>query len=664
MRRPPWSFLLCAVVLSSVLPFALDARSAPPPAAAQPGPRPPRTLGDYRHFRIASIDLLGRMPTRSEVAAFERPDFDFDRWIDGHLHGPTYVERLTRIYMDLLRLEPNLNFSPAPAQLFRHEVLQDDGTKVFVYYRQNQRREPAAIDGELCFSPDEVGLVIRPNTADAGPAPKAVAKKLLEERTVLVHPWWLYRDYKAEHPTQRYLAGWNNPDAQYKPVESLLSEPDGKPTVTIRVCREEAATFDIGHVYVSGRTKNPGPDEKLPGGRPKPAPLDKPFAVQHKGERVNCDTRAGLENAADCGCGVGLERCIPNDGNGAGGNAFYFPNKMPLGPGFPLDLAKQRAERWYPYWWSREAVHFLDDMFDSDRDFRQILVGRQSFVNGPLAQFYRTIQRTNCCGPESGFGMNEELAPLFEPTRVPSDLMPHDVESWRLVPDRGPHAAGLLTTPMFLQKYATARARGAVLYNAFLCKSFIAENAQLTPSTEPNLMKRPGCQTCHATLEPLAAYFARVEPSSSVFLPATNFPAVNASCKKDKNGKLNGNCNALYDVAFADDQGATLRSAYGSLANADAEPAGAGLAITKMPEFASCAVQRVTSSFLGRPTSADDAPLLASLEKDFVASGYRMRALVRGIVRSREYREANNMSSSNASTTPAAAPAPAGGGAR
>lgn len=648
MSRPPWSLLVSAVVLACILPFAFDAQSAPPaPASAA------RTREEYRHFRIAAIDLLGRMPTREEVAELERPSFDFDRWIDTHLQGPTYVERLTRIYMDLLRLEPNLNFSPAPAQLFRHEVLEAEGGKVLVYYRQNQRRVDPAIDGDFCFAPDESGLVVRPNAGDMG-TPKAIPKKLIEERTVLVHPWWLYRDYASPHPVERYNAGWSNPDPQYKPVESLLVEPDGKPTVAIRVCKEEASIYDIGHVYVSGRVKAPPTDGKLPGGRAKPPPLDRPFAVQHKGERVACDTRAALENAVDCGCGVGLEHCIPNDSNG-GGSAFYFANHMPLGPGYPLALAKQRADRWYPYWWSREAVHFLEDLFASDRDFRQILVGRQTVVNGPLAQFYRSIQRTNCCGPETGFGMNEELAPLFEPKNVPRELMPHDVDTWQIVKDRGPHAAGLLTTPMFLQKYATARARAAVLYSAFLCKSFIAENAQLTPSSEPNLTKRPGCQTCHATLEPLAAYFARVEPSSTVFLPAQNFPAVNPACKKDKNGKLNGNCNALYDAAFADANGATLRSAYGSLANADAEPAGAGQAITKMPEFAECAVQRVASSFFGRPTSVDDAPLLASLEKDFVASGYRMRTLVRGIVRSREYRNSNNMSSSAEAAHPTSA---------
>jgi hypothetical protein len=164
------------------------------------------------------------------------------------------------------------------------------------------------------------------------------------------------------------------------------------------------------------------------------------------------------------------------------------------------------------------------------------------------------------------------------------------------------------------------------------------------PSTEPNLMKRPGCSTCHATLEPLAAYFARVEPGSFVFLPQAQFPVQNPTCKKDKNGRLNGPCNALYDVAFADTNSATLRSAYGSPANADATPAGAAHQITQSPEFASCAVERVTSSFLGRQVTADDAALLSELTQDFKKSGFKMRVLVAEIMRSPEYRRSNNLS--------------------
>jgi len=638
-RRSRLHFLRALCPAAATLPLALDARSAGPPPPARA-----RTLDDYRHFRITAIDLLGRMPTRDEIAAFERPDFDFDRWIDGHLGGPAYVERLTRIYQDVLRLEPNQNFSVTPAQLYRQEIKGPDGKPVFVYFRENQRRTRPETDGEFCLSPDETGLVVRARVQATGTA-KEVPANVLSAYTVPVKPWWLYRDYRAPFPTQRFgTSEWANPDPEYKPVDSLLKE-DNKDVIEVRVCREETQSGANGHIYASGRTKPPPKGEKPPGGRVRPVPLDRPYATQHKGEVVSCDSKLSLDMSVDCGCGMGLERCIPGDSI-TGGAAFFFPNHMPLGPSDPLDDARQSALRWFPYWWSREAVRYLDYLFDQDRDFREVLTGKETLVNGPLAQFYRTIQRGNCCGPEAAFGMLEESEPLFDPANVPQDLEPSDVSTWKLVANRGAHAAGILTMPMFLEKYASARARGAALYNDFLCKSFIAENQQLTASTEPNLMVRPGCKTCHATLEPLAAYFARVEPGNFVFLPQGQFPVHDPVCKLDKNGKLNGNCNALYDMAFVDaKQGATLRSAYGSPEHADETPAGAGRDITAMPEFAQCTVQRVTSSFLGRSTTADDDALLQTLTAAFTKGGYRMRALVGAIIRSDAYRKSNNLSS-------------------
>jgi len=634
--------LVAVVVVSPAATLALDVAGADPVRVAGAA----RTLDDYRHFRTASIDLLGRMPTRDEVAAFERPDFDMDRWIDAQLGGPAYVERLTRITMDALRLEPNVNFTNAPSELYRHDVLGPDGKPVAVFYRENQRRERPETDGEFCLSPDETGVVVRPRQADVG-TPKKVTQKLFDAHTVLVKPWWLYRDFRTKDPQQLYGAAWKEPDPQFRPVESLLHDADGKPIPAVRICREEAATRDAGHVYASGRTKAPPKDAKLPGGRVRPPPLDRPYATQHQGEPVACDTRLGLDLAPDCGCGAGLERCVPSDANNGGGAAFYYPNHMPLGPGLPLDDVRQQAQRWFPYWWSREVVRYLGDLFENDRDFREVLTGKRTLVNGPLAQFYRTIQRGNCCGPEATFGMLQESEPLFDPRSVPADLEPHDVSTWKAVEDRGPHAAGILTMPMFLEKYASARARAAAVYNDFLCKSFVAEAQQLTPSTEPNLMVRPGCKTCHATLEPMAAYFARVEPGNFVFLPQDRFPVHTGACKLDKNGKMSGACTALYDPAFADAKGATLRSAYGSPEHADATPAGLAREVTRMPEFASCAVQRVTSSFLGRPTTEDDRALLDGLTDAFVRSGFHMKVLVRGIVRSDAYRRSNNLASSD-----------------
>src|SRR5262249_36529100 len=162
------------------------------------------------------------------------------------------------------------------------------------------------------------------------------------------------------------------------------------------------------------------------------------------------------------------------------------------------------------------------------RDLREALTARWSLVKGPLAQFYRSGARSSCCGRERAFLMNDERDPLFAPAAIPKDLLPQDAGRWELVPDRGPHAAGLLTMPVFLAKYASGRARGAAVYSAFLCKSFVSDHVELPPSTEPNLMIREGCSTCHATLEPLAAYFSRVEETSWVFLPRQEFSVDNA----------------------------------------------------------------------------------------------------------------------------------------
>ena len=520
-----------SLVLSLALGLAaaLALASSGSDANATPAPTRIRTLDDYKHFRVASIDLVGRAPTRDEIAQFEQPEFDMDKWTDQHLSGPAYAERLTRIYMDVLRLEPNLNFSSGPAQLYREPIMGPDGKQIYVFYRAGQRRAREATDAKFCLTQEETGLLVRPNVKQIGD-PIKVSKAILDKYTTLVKPWWLYKDYRSVAPKELYGETWTDADPQFRPVATLLKNDDGKSTTEVRICKEEAQTAETGKIYASGRPK-PAADMKAaakPGAKkdpsaaavkndktakkdkqtPKPPPVDKPFATQHQGDPVACGTKLGLDTAIDCGCGIGLERCVPNDGVGQGA-AFEYPNHAPLGPDEPLDSGRQLAQRWFPYWWSRESVQFISDIFASDRDFRQILTGKQTFVNGPLAQFYKVVQRGNCCGPEANFGMREESEPLFDPAKVPTDLAPQETSKWEYVQDRGQHAAGLLTMPMFLEKFASARARGAAVYNAFLCKSFNAENAELTPSSEANLMKRPGCQACHATLEPLAASKAR-----------------------------------------------------------------------------------------------------------------------------------------------------------
>jgi hypothetical protein len=648
-RRFPLALLLlagaslAALRASAVGPTAANA--APPPLASTATSTTP-SLEDYRRFRRLSLDLVGRAPTREEIAAFERPGFNVEGWIDKQLGGEAYVERLNRIYMDALRLEtgPAFLYDPPAQTLRREQILGPDKKPIYVYYRANQRRKREETDGEMCLTQKESGLQFPVGQAARGTA-IPVKKAVLDAATVVVKPWWLYKDYRKPAPTELIGKTWT-PEPGFTPVKELLLEPDGKtPTTEIRICREEAQVAESGHIYLTGRAPL-AKGAPIPFGRLRPPPADDGYAKQHGGEAVACTSQLAVVSTMDCGCGPGLERCMPAANAGNDPLAFMLPNHVPLGMERPMGVFNQTVSSWSKFWWAREAEHVLDHVFANDRDFRELLTARYTFINGPLAQFYRSSGPGSCCGREKPFGMSEESEPLFDPRAVPASIDFRDTTHWTSIADRGPHAAGLLTTPAFLTKYASRRARGAAIYSAFLCKSFSAPSQELKPSTEPNLMIRDGCSTCHATLEPLAAYFARVEETSWTFLPASKFPIDNAACKANpKTGKLPGFCDFFYDVAFSDPKAGKLRGAYASAEHTNEGPVGAGKAIAALPEVADCAVERVASAFLGRPLAEDDAELKSELREVFVRGGYRMKPLVKALVRSPSYLGANNESS-------------------
>ena len=615
-----------------------------------------KTFDEYRYFRALSVDLLGRPPTQKELTAFARSDFDLDRWLDERLKEPGFTERLVRVYQDLLRLEvgPAVNFAPPLTTLHRQLILGPDGKPLYLYYRHNQRRARPETDGEFCLTAAESGIQVLQNNQVRGTA-TPVPSAILDAHTTLVRPWWLYHDYRDFTPTQLYRKSWPSPDPLYQPVEELLLDPDKQPAIDIRVCKEEAQTEEQGHIFVTGRKPPPPPLPVAPGsppppppvpplGRVRPLPLDDGYAKAHPDEPISCHSALSLTMSIDCGCGPGMEFCTPGIDGGNDPRAFAFPNRTPLGLDQPIDNVPQTVSAWHKLWWAQEAVHLLAYVFDGDRDFRELLTGRYSLVNGPLVQFYRSIAPASCCGREKAFGMTQETEPLFDFKALPN-LLPSDVGTWKVVTDRGSHAAGLLTTPAFLMKFASRRARAAVLYNAFLCKSFAAGNQPLVPSAEPNLMIRPGCSTCHATLEPLAAYFSRVQETQWTYLPDWQFPLRNFQCKRSPAGKLPGFCEAFYDPAFSDATAGLLRGAYASIEHAAAGPIGAGSAVASAPEFAQCAVERVAASFLGRPLNTDDETMVKALTTEFVNQGFRMRPLVRAIVKSPLYQRANNMRS-------------------
>jgi len=607
------------------------------------------TLQDYRYFRALTIDLLGRLPTRDEVSAFGRGEIDTDRFIDEHLKGPAYAERIRRIYMDLLRLEINKSFEfvPKTGLLRRYRILGPDGKPLDVYFRLMQRRRREATDGDFCLTQDETGLQF-PKYLPASGTPKPVSAAALEANTVLVRPWWLYRDYRSSGPVQRYDASWAKTNPGFQPVDSLLTDADGSPTTAIRVCKEEAQTAETGTVYATGRKFYGSPP--YPYGRLSPLPIDIPWATAHAGEPIQCWSGTSVTVAPECGCGVGLERCLPAAGPNLESQAFVVPDAVPLGETDPSSSTPRFTAQWVRYWWSREVVHFLEDLVGNDGDFREVLTGRQTFVNGPLAQFDRWTAATTCCGdaagrlfdsgPQFGFVQPE---PLVDPSKVPTDLPVNDTATWRRIDDRGPHAAGILTMPIFLAKYGSRRGRAHALYNAFLCKDFVAARVKLPPSTEPNLTIRPGCSSCHVKLEPIAAFFARITESDWNYLPAKNFPLISTQCAAAEKSLIPKECVNYYDPAFTTATEAKLRGSYGSPENAEAGPHALAEQIVATPDFASCVAENIASSFIGRRIGDEDVALRDALAKTFADANFRISALVRALVKSEAYRDANNL---------------------
>ena len=683
------------------------------PAGA--APRAP-TLDEYRHFRALNIDLRGRLPNRAELREFESASFDLDGWLDQRLGEAGYADRLTRVYLDALRLQigSSFQFVPQLNTLRRIPVTGPDGNTLYLYFRAGQRRVRPETDGAFCLTLEETGQQYPPNTLPTVPdggTQVAVSQAVLDQHTTLVSPWWLYADSDQASPSDHVpfsypapladggasspadFAAWLSAHpgfAGFRPAAGLLSDQadGGPPALTqIRICKEEAQAGATGTVLATGRctTANPQPwctkGSAPPFGRLSLPPNDSAYAAAALAAskaatpqplpQVDCTSKIGFANSAECGCGPGLLRCLPGPGPGFETASLVFPGVDPLGSDTPIaEPSTQQASSWQRQWWGEEASRFINDVFANDRPFTELLTARRTFVNGPLAQFYRSAVGSTCCdAPAVAAGMLSP-EPLFDPANLPSDLPPQAASDWRPIPDRGPHASGLLTMPVFLTKYGSRRARAHVLYQAFLCRDFVAPNLSLKPSNNPNLMQRDGCLACHVKLEPMAAYFARIPESDWVWLPKEKFPVRYSGCKLDPVsgmpvnkapdagpyfGKLSFNCTqSYYDPAFGDAAAGTLRGAYPDLAaaatpgagvHADLGPGGLAQELFANPEFDTCVAQTVAESFLGRRLTRDDDLLLASLTQAFEAGGRKTKALVKAVVKSDPYLHGNNLSS-------------------
>ncbi|GMU00329.1 hypothetical protein KH5H1_44490 [Corallococcus caeni] len=327
----------------------------------------------------------------------------------------------------------------------------------------------------------------------------------------------------------------------------------------------------------------------------------------------SCET-ARFNGDRSCGCGDKMRRCEVSDVHTARVAAF-----------------------------NEEPLFITDSVVRNDEPYFNILTTRRSYVNGPLSEFYRQRQ---------GVGVFSVKAPA-DSAVLPAVTYASTTQWSEYVRD-STHS-GVLTTPAFLYRFPTQRARVNEFYEAFLCKHFApAADASLPPpddacNRENNLAKRCGCNYCHATIEPTGAHWGRYAERSALFLSPDQFPRLDVKCRDCAlNGDTGcgGECSQYVMQAFDGDGANSLGLLKTYLyRTADEEKnieGGPQALVRRMMETGDlerCTVKRIWNEFLGRAMTAEEQRLyLQTLSQDFAKNNHSLKGLIEQVVMSDAYR--------------------------
>ena len=209
----------------------------------------------------------------------------------------------------------------------------------------------------------------------------------------------------------------------------------------------------------------------------------------------------------------------------------------------------------------------------------------------------------------------------------------------------GRPAAGVLATNSFYWRHTSTvqnanRGRTNAISRAFLCEDYLdrpidfPKDVDLTDSEgiAQAISTNPGCQACHATLDPFAAHLWG-------FMQLSDDTA-NWSRYHPEN-----------ELLWAEEVGAA--PAYfgtptsGSLTNLSQ-------AIAADERFVACTTRRIYEAFLGRPATLADEGQLAQHREAFLASELSIKALVRSLLTDPAYRGQTRVSRFGGSPAPVA----------
>lgn len=381
-------------------------------------------------------------------------------------------------------------------------------------------------------------------------------------------------------------------------------EPYWAPGTRVKVCGLDALSAESAPVC-------PGPAERYPFIAPSceqfaafAAQVQAPFT----NTPVDCSSRLAIF-APGCGCGPHLERCQTPD--------TYAEIKNSL-----LEQMLRIPER----------------VIRDDLSYENVLTMADADFNGPIAHYLRWQSKLSFdlfTGPDA---------------TAPAPDVAYSAKAWVPVTRTGRHA-GVLTTPGFLLKFMSNRARAHRFYNAFECSSFIPSGPLPSPaepcSQRQDLSQRCGCNACHQALEPMAAHWGRFSEYGFLHLDEERYPArAGRNCTPPlASVEQLFECFRFYELDPVGEETAYRGYLNGyvfrtpeQVQDIEAGPSNLADDILQSGRFDACAVQKLWTHFMRRePTPEEETSVLPQLTANF-AAGRSVRDLVKQIVAHPAYR--------------------------